>query len=494
MQSKLEVVRQLNELALSYGKQLKSAQTNYLHYNENANGGETHLSIPIVENLMYALALLRSRTIENVGEAKLMLEGILHFQNSGQGGIGEGNFPIFLHEYPVCKDRFLGLHAGCILFWIWKQFNQVLGQDLKVKIESALKSIVRHVISTYTEKPGPYVVGVKVGALLLGVGRLFDNADWENRGNSILEEHLKAPDLIAWSSSSTIAEILSGLIMVYPKIAESPWKGFWEHVQQTWHPLTSCYTGPAFMEWQRGLEPEVTLYDMFGAVYSGKISKRALKPTHAHLESVLALNAEDHFEEISKPFSKGQEGPHFSWKLEQHPLWAYSVITSEGSIVPQNFEKGLHSLRLVWGEEVHSLVIQGGAPLVKFSSKGSKLILDFSLAEPVDTVDREENREICLFMDIVEGCEFYVEEHKASTFTLGERVTVRSGSLAFKISFLLIEGEGKFLGHRMLGNRPSQLSNKGNQRYNAYDWQIFLRTVLRNEQCLVRAVIEVYDA
>jgi hypothetical protein len=53
------------------------------------------------------------------------------------------------------------------------------------------------------------------------------------------------------------------------------------------------------------------------------------------------------------------------------------------------------------------------------------------------------------------------------------------------------EGEGRLFGHRMLGNRPAQLAVKGGERFNAYDWQIFFRTLDRSEKFRLRAKLQI---
>ncbi len=53
--------------------------------------------------MLFALALLRSRTTENILEAKAIVDNLLHFQL--KEGPSAGNFPKYLHEYPNCKQR-----------------------------------------------------------------------------------------------------------------------------------------------------------------------------------------------------------------------------------------------------------------------------------------------------------------------------------------------------------------------------------------------------
>ena len=67
---------------------------------------------------------------------------------------------------------------------------------------------------------------------------------------------------------------------------------------------------------------------------------------------------------------------------------------------------------------------------------------------------------------------------------------IRSGSLTFLLTLELVEGEGRFLGHRMLGNRSAQKGAKGNARFEAFDWLVFLRTIQREATCRIVAELE----
>ena len=146
MSDRNESMRQLIELAINYGRKRQSSQTGYLHYCYGVHEQEIHLPIPVVENFLFALALLRSRLIDNVTEAKLILEGLLHFQNRQPENPMAGNFPIYLHEFPVCNDRFAGIQVAGVIYWILKLYHQGLGQELKKRLEEAFLSAVNHAL------------------------------------------------------------------------------------------------------------------------------------------------------------------------------------------------------------------------------------------------------------------------------------------------------------------------------------------------------------
>lgn len=64
------------------------------------------------------LALLRSRTAENVLEAKALLEKLFNFQVGGR-------FPYYLHEYPECHVQ---PKLSSVVFFILKEYQPILGK------------------------------------------------------------------------------------------------------------------------------------------------------------------------------------------------------------------------------------------------------------------------------------------------------------------------------------------------------------------------------
>lgn len=468
------------DLAIAFGRGRQSPQTGYLHFYYGADEQEPSLTIPTVENFFFALALLRSRNVDQVNEAKTLLDNLLHFQNLHDEAT-LGNFPIYLHEYPACKDRFVGIHVACVIYWILKQYHQGLGSDLRSRLEAAFTSATKQALQTHHEKNGNYAVALKIAAVAKSGGEFLKNDLLAEQGSALLAKLEKERDFSAWCCPKSIGIMLSALSILYPKIGESPWKAFWSYLQETWHRKTCSYIGPATKEWQSGYEPQVTLYDMFLGYFSEAFSKRALKPSIAHLEAVLILCSDESFPKIAYPFFKKAEENGVEWTTYQDASVGYSIITKKN--FPEMIDKGYHSLKLVWGSSdyVHTFVCQGGnSVLTEFSAQAKEIILTFDLGQTLDVEDKEKSRDVIFFTDIHEGIEFLVEGEKSSTFRLGEKLDFKDSAAHLQLSFDLKGGEGNFVGHRMLGNRPSQIDSKGSKRYSAYDWQLFLRTVGRS--------------
>lgn len=125
--------RRLIELALAAGRRRQSKQTGFIHHCHENRDSEKE-TIPVYENAAFALALFRSKSAENIQEAKTLLAKLLSFE------VG-GNFPVYLHEYPHCRDLYLGAKLKKIFQWIAADFSAVLGPELKGSLEGSLGRI-----------------------------------------------------------------------------------------------------------------------------------------------------------------------------------------------------------------------------------------------------------------------------------------------------------------------------------------------------------------
>jgi len=115
------------DLALRAARKRQSSQTGFVHDRD---------AIPIYENFCFAFALFRQRTAEAVGEGKSLIEKLLSFQTE------EGNFPIYLHEYPKCFDFNQALKVAPILIYLLRLFPSVIG-EIKEKVEASLRACLQ---------------------------------------------------------------------------------------------------------------------------------------------------------------------------------------------------------------------------------------------------------------------------------------------------------------------------------------------------------------
>lgn len=78
--------RTLLEIGYEYARKHQSPQTGFLHF------GDT---IPLYDNLLFALLLMQTKTVENTLEGMKIVEKLMHFQTPS------GFFPRHVHEYPT---------------------------------------------------------------------------------------------------------------------------------------------------------------------------------------------------------------------------------------------------------------------------------------------------------------------------------------------------------------------------------------------------------
>ena len=181
----------------------------------------------------------------------------------------EGNFPVYLHQFPTCEDTQLSSHLLPIFFYLLRDFKIALGEVLIAQIESLTGRIVK-----YLEK----------------------REDLSKLSSHRLLAFSGKGDLISWQPESPTA-----------------WGEWCICAQMLGHPIDqalSCYdekhlafTGKTRDHLQEGLEPAVTLLDLFMGEYFHEFSARALAAHPVHLRaSIVQPFAEKGAVGSEKPF------------------------------------------------------------------------------------------------------------------------------------------------------------------------------------------------
>ena len=161
------------DLALAAARKRQSPRTGLLHYfpqDETASD-----VIPLYENFTFALVLMRQKTAESVLEGKEILERLLHFQTP------EGNFPLFLHDFPKAWEFHLPLKIAPILIFLLREFSPVLGTALKEKISQALQKGIQHIEKLRSEKPLSPIWELRYQACIQGPSTPFQpsgSSEW----------------------------------------------------------------------------------------------------------------------------------------------------------------------------------------------------------------------------------------------------------------------------------------------------------------------------
>jgi hypothetical protein len=341
-------------------------------------------------------------------------------------------------------------------------------------------------------KAFPYSLSVRLAAAQFAYGTLWEHAQWKQEG----QEHLTIlaqKQLEGWVTTKQVADLLVGLQMVYPSLLTSPWEPLWHHLSQTWHWTTGCYSGPCIREWQAGEEPQPNLYDLYAGYFARQFSRRAMIVRPYHLQAALIQPCQDKFTApLSTLLGEGYLKEQ-AWQMVSQPLWAYTLLEKKGAPHPA-MDKTYTPFRWIGGDLhfVHSLVCQGGHyERVEYVGEGQTIQFIFSLGAESLSEERDKPREIEFFANFHPDLRFKVDDCVATTFKLGQALHLFLGSHQLSFVFSLIEGEGDFLGHIMRGNRPSQVSHKGEKRFHSYDWTFFLRTIRRQGPCRIGVTIHI---
>jgi hypothetical protein len=485
-----EKVRELLEASVNCGRRLRSPQTGFVHYAYRTQDNEVQQTIPVLENALFCLALLRTRLMENIAEAKNILERLPHFQCTLPND-SKGNFPVYLHEYPECRDHFSGIVLLAPFYWILKHYGRVLGNELKVALEHSVKEIFIYADRLESRRELPYSITARLAAGRWAFGKLWLDPVLSERGEQKLNELLHSHEANELYSTEYLADLLVSLQMVYPSVKESPWNEFWNWLNTSWHQPSCTYVGPSVREEQKRGEPQVGLYDYFLGCYARCQASRIKLPDAALLKASLLNPSKDRLDPVTSIIKSSglYRGNH--WNLIQTPKWACTLIEKQEPINPCKL-KTYTPFRLVWGgpSQTHSLVCQSlDLNKITFENHSTAFNLFFHLEANADLEDREKQREVNFYLDFHPAHQIRVNGLRSSTFELGQILTIQSATETFSLEFELVEGNGQFLGHVMRSNRPSQIEAKGENRFNSYDWHLFLRTIRRGESCMIKVKI-----
>jgi hypothetical protein len=417
------------ELNILAARKRQKKQTGFVHYCYESTSVNEQDTIPILENICFALALFRSRLTENILEGKIVLERILAFEV-------QGNFPVYLHEYPVCRDHALSLHALPALHWIGQDFRTILGEELKLKLENTITRITEHGRACYDR----HLLSKSAAAKLWAYAKDLKFLDWEPASPS------------DW-----------GHFLICLQLA-APLEHHFHRAIKHWHPAILVYAGPNKRQFQEKNQPALTLYDLYMGHFFQSYSKRALQDHPIHLQAALIRS-------VSCPIPPSAHDPNVGLHIE---------------------EKNEIPFTLLWGsaEHTHSLVCSLKKAAVATVVSDQEIEMDFALSEVLPE-EGGDQMEICFYCNIHNDNSIFVNDQQATVFQLEDKITIHSSKMRIELSFHQAQGEGTFFGHLSRANRPMQKSCVGENLHEAYDWQISLRTIRRQLGCSIKCQIRV---
>lgn len=419
-------MKRFSDLAVQFGRSCQSPRTGFIHLFLDQPAGDT---IPVYENFCFALALIRQKSSEGVSEGKELLERLFAFQ-APPGTLWEGNFPVYLHDYPRSWNSLQPLRIAPLLKRLLKQFSAVLDREFKEKVEIALQRMHACIENHRARK---------------GLAPL-----WERRYQAL--RGIAIPFEASMSSESWAEELITAELLERSEFDAS----------RLIHPTLGIYTGPGAEEAQERFEPKPALLEWWAG------SCRTTKPHPLQIE----LAALPDREEVAQSLWSGEVA---GWQIRQTESYALSFSDAASG----EEEKAL--LRWVWAGSLapHSLTIPAylGQQRVQESERGAKVLFD--LPEEFD-VSQNDLVEIAAYCNISEETEIFVSEKKASVFGLDDLVEIRTPKLNLQMKFELTHGSGDFCGHISRSNRPLQTACRGEHLFSAFDWKIFLRTLRRS--------------
>jgi hypothetical protein len=213
----------IKKIAINSAKRRISPQTGFIQYWRDDPYLPRQDTIPTLENFIYAYALFRTKTVEHIQEGKALLEKLLAFEV-------EGNFPVYLHEFPKCMDSRLPFQILPVFTYLLKDYSLALGDVWTRKIKALLERMTA----------------------LLNLQETNPPRSPEEWAKFIIQLQMKdepfPEDKVLWNSKLGVF-------------------------------IQGCH-----QRWQEGYEPAVTLFDLF----MDQCGKRALNSDHpVHLKAAL---------------------------------------------------------------------------------------------------------------------------------------------------------------------------------------------------------------
>ncbi len=399
---------------------------------------------------------------------------------------------------PRAADRFSSVHILAPIYWALRGFQKVLGQELIDKMNESIRRALDYLNLPENNEKAPFQIAVKIAAGNAAFGKMWKDQGLVKLGQEKLEELCKeseAEDFGTWYSPVYIAETLIALQMVSDDISKSRWKKFWSYLSETWFQPARCYSGPAVKVLQWRSEPQPTLYDLYLGDFTGGFPYHSFIDHPFQVQGALVRSIENGLGPVKKPFIKKGEVAGHKWNVVQSEKYAYSAIETRGAL-PPHLKKGFHHFRMIWGDCncIHSFSCQGD----RMSGMSYKILdggidLEFLLAEDTQFDSREKSHELCFYVNQHEGLNITVGDKKATAFNLKDIIHFEDPQIHFTLKLTFEEGDGRFMGHIQPGNRPAQTDLAGANRFEAFDWQIFLRTVRRYTPCRIKAEIRFID-
>ncbi|MCX6988049.1 MAG: hypothetical protein NTZ52_00850 [Chlamydiae bacterium] len=413
--------RHLIDMHINEVKKRLSPQTGFLHLFYEDPYGKTQNTIPILENMYYVLALFRTRLTDPILEARQLLDKILAFEVTG-------NFPIYIHQYPVCKDRSLSIHLLPVLHYLLRDYSAVLGEELLHRIEALSIRVIDRALAVQAVKKLSLSASMKLQAYT---------------GCLIKQEPMSA---VEWGDYLLSLHMMPANVWINDEIRRG---------MSLWNPMNEVLLPEGVAPIQDGFSPKASLCNLFMALHTEGSFHR---PSFADL---LMLSGS-----LVHPF----DIPHCAPLFDARSFVIHKAIGSK------------QPLTLCWNELDVFRSIALKVPSMDIRLDETESSVSIRSVYPDEVPIAEDVNELCLYIDCQAKARLLVNGAPASTFRIEDLVQIQTEHKLFTLTFSLIEGQGQFFGHLSKSNRPSQVRK---EVYEAYDWQIGLRTIRRDAHCVL---------
>ncbi|MCB1135288.1 MAG: hypothetical protein KDK78_03365 [Chlamydiia bacterium] len=463
-------LRALLQRAVQYGRAHLSVQTQFLHYYPHSFEGEAHDSIPVAENMLFALALIRLKTVDSVSEGVELLKRLLPFQ------LENGQFPLYIHQYPAAHDAYLGRRILVIFYFLLRDFAAVIDAESTTVLKRSARRLSAALCEALEEAtPPPWIRIPSVHALQM-MGGLFEDDAFHGMG----EQHLAA----AWScvSQDTVfesqhaAELVLALGWTRPETWPAAAHGFWEQFCAQYDPLRGVYCGPCIHERAYDALPMPSLYDLLCSFHWGRCAA-GLNFEAGHL--LLAALIDHRLDPTPGPAVLSASCLGNAWERVLSER-SSTVLCDRTQFPPEPTHPGFHALRVHWigAKGLHVAALQlHRSVAVRSTRTGATIVYDLELPPLEDEGRRARAWPLGLYLDHHPGLRLLLAGKQATVFELGQRVDIEADGLKASVVVTCVEGQGRWMLHVQRGARPAERHLSGDARYGGRDTCLLLRTV-----------------
>ncbi len=434
------------------------SETGLLHLYSYCGLNEKSEAIPMALNLTYCLFLLRMKERSCMEKALDELRHLLFFQSSFS--VYSGNFPTYLHQYPICERQFEVLDCLYPIYWILKEFQFIMDAGLSEQIRKVVYLALNSLIKKFKELKYSFRLTLQLAVLFRVFGEQYDHNEWLNLSDKFLTELCEFPGEDHWASPRELSRLLLACSLMNEKLMDQ-FDILIGHFESSWHKKFSTYKGPAYNEFFLREQPEETLYHLFmryktTGIFDSNISLLNALNAELFLESSL-MKATSTIETLkSKPIIGN---------IIEHENYSVSWL----NWTKENWVKtgGVYPLKILFQDRdgfVHNFVMQMGTFAHIKSLSLREFILEF---DPIN----EEDLEIEFFWDLASNAAIEIESQPATMFEAKYLCYLRFDSLS--ITLQVVEGFENLWGQVLHKNRRSQLIN---HVHHSFDKHLYYRS------------------